>query len=110
MKTLLTASGPERHTVRVDGDEGSLVVDAYLQTIRLFSELPRYQVTGSLSAQEIRVPPGDPFEREVRHFLECIETQAEPITSGRLQRRNLELVLAAYASMSSGSVVSVAPL
>jgi predicted dehydrogenase len=107
MKTLVTASGPEEHTVRVDGDLGSLIVDAHRQTIHLFSELPHYQRPGAVSAREIRVPPDDPFEREVRHFLACIESGAEPITSGRTQRRNLELVLAAYGSMASGAPVAV---
>ena len=107
MKTVVTAGGPEEHRLRVDGDAGSLVVDGRQQTIQLFSELPPYQLPDSLVAHEIRVPPADAFEREVRHFLSCIEDKTEPITSGRLQRRNLELVLAAYASMASGAVVSV---
>ncbi|MGH2368497.1 MAG: Gfo/Idh/MocA family protein, partial [Chloroflexota bacterium] len=41
MKSLVTASGPEVHTLRVDGDLGSLSV-ADGTTIRLFSERPDY--------------------------------------------------------------------
>ena len=108
MKTLETAAGGEDHTVRVDGELGSLVVDGRRQNLRLFSEADEYRLTDGLAAHELRVASADPFEREVRHFVSCIQDSVEPITSGRSQRRNLELVLAAYASMASGAAVSVA--
>jgi len=107
MKTAVTATGEEEHLVRVDGELGSLLVDGRRSTIRLFSEHPGYQSSSAPPDQEIHVPSADPFEREARHFLNCIQAGLEPITSGRLQRRNLELVLAAYASMQSGVPVWV---
>jgi hypothetical protein len=35
----------------------------------------------------------DTFELEIAHFLDCLRTGQEPITSGRSQRRALEIVL-----------------
>jgi predicted dehydrogenase len=107
MKTPITAAGSEEHTVRVDGELGSLCVDAGRHVIRLFSEAPEYQLPHTTTAHELRVLDADPFEREVRHFLSCIQDKVEPITGGRSQRRTLELVLAAYASMDSGAAVVV---
>lgn len=108
MKELVTASGPEVHTLRVDGDLGSLTVrragDA-VKTIRLFSEREDYRLAGALAAHEIAVPEADTFAEEIGHFLECIRTGQEPITSGRTQRRPLAAVLAAYRSMETGQVV-----
>jgi predicted dehydrogenase len=104
MKSLTTAAGPEVHTLRVDGDLGSLsVADGH--TIRLFSERDDWLAGGRLVGHEIYVPPEDSFVLWVRHFVECVRTGAEPITSGRSQRRALAAVLAAYRSMETGEPV-----
>jgi predicted dehydrogenase len=101
MKSLVTAAGPEVHTLRIDGDLGALWVPDE-QTIRIFSERADYLVDGRGSERTISVPAADTFYLEIAHFLECIATGQEPLTSGRSQRRPLELVLAAYRSMESG--------
>jgi UDP-N-acetylglucosamine 3-dehydrogenase len=106
MKSLVTASGPEIHTLRIDGDLGSLSTNDG-QTIVLFSEREDFLPGGILKQHEINVPGGDTFILEVEHFLECIQTGEEPITSGRSQRRSLEIVLAAYQSMESGKPVTL---
>ena len=101
MKDLLTASGPERHTWRIDGDLGSMsVVDG--QTIVLYSEQARYRVDENPVQHQIHVPGQDAFDLEIAHFLHCVRTGDEPLTSGRSQRRPLEAVLAAYQSMEMG--------
>jgi predicted dehydrogenase len=51
---------------------------------------------------EILVAGANTFALEVEHFLESIRMGREPLTSGRAQRRALEVVLAAYQSMESG--------
>jgi predicted dehydrogenase len=108
MKSLITASGPEVHTVRIDGELGSLAVrDGH--TIRLFSERPEYLPGGVLTQHDLYVPETDTFEREIAHFLTCLRSGEEPRSSGRSQRRPLEIVLAAYASMESGAPVTLAP-
>jgi predicted dehydrogenase len=107
MKSLITASGPEVHTVRIDGDLGSLAVRNG-RTIHLFSERPEFLPGGALTQHDIYVPEADTFEREIEHFLACLHTGQEPLTSGRSQRRPLEIVLAAYASMESGAAVTLA--
>jgi predicted dehydrogenase len=106
MKSLTTASGPEVHALRVDGELGSLSVPDE-QTIRLFSERPEFLPGGALAQHDLHVPPADTFAREVAHFLACIETGQEPITSGRAQRHPLAAVMAAYRSMESGLPVGV---
>jgi len=107
-KSLVTAAGPEVHTLRVDGALGSLSVtrgEASVDTLRLFSEREEYRVGGAPAEQRVLVPASDSFAEEVGHFLECLRTGREPLTSGRTQRRPLEAVLAAYRSMESGAPV-----
>jgi predicted dehydrogenase len=106
MKSLVTASGPEVHTLRIDGDLGSMSVRDG-QTIHLFSERPDLLPGGELVQHDIHVPERDTFALEVEHFIQCVRTGVEPITSGRSQRRPLELVLAAYRSMETGQPVAV---
>lgn len=104
MKSLLTATGPEVHTLRIDGELGSLAVREG-RIIQLFSEREAYRLGGELAQHDIYVPPADTFALEVAHFIECVHTGAEPLTSGRSQRRPLEAVLAAYRSMERGGEV-----
>ena len=104
MKSLVTA-GPEVHTLRVDGALGSLSVTqgaSTVDTIRLFSERQAYRVGGAPAEQHILVLASDSFAVEIGHFLACVSTGREPLTSGRAQRRPLEAVLAAYRSMKTG--------
>lgn len=103
MKSLTTASGPEVHTLRIDGDLGSLSIEDG-QTIRLYSEEEEWQPKGALMQHEIYVRPADTFVLEIAHFLQCLRTGEEPLTSGRSQRRPLEAVLAAYRSMEMNGV------
>jgi predicted dehydrogenase len=106
MKSLITASGPEVHTLRIDGDLGSLAVhDGH--TIHLFSERPEFLLGDALAQHDIYVPEVNTFELEIAHFLSCVRTGEEPVTSGRSQRRPLEIVLAAYDSMASGMPVTL---
>ncbi|CAA9580169.1 MAG: Putative dehydrogenase [uncultured Thermomicrobiales bacterium] len=104
MKSLTTAAGPEIHTLRIDGDLGSLTVGAD-RRIRLFSERADYQPGGGLVAHEFHIPEADTFALEIEHFLAAIETGVEPLTSGRSQRAALACVLAAYRSMETGQPV-----
>jgi predicted dehydrogenase len=106
MKSLTTASGPEVHTLRIDGDLGSLSTSDG-QTITVFSEREDYLPGGQLREHRIHVPSQNSFQLQIAHFLESIRTDTEPITSGRSQRRALEIVLAAYRSMETGQPVRV---
>jgi predicted dehydrogenase len=108
MKSLVTAAGPEVHTIRIDGDLGSLSVRDG-RTIRLFSERADLLLGGALTQHEIHVPEADTFMLEIEHFLESVRTGQEPITSGQSQRRPLEIVLAAYRSMETGEPVRLTP-
>jgi predicted dehydrogenase len=108
MKSLMTAAGPEIHTLRIDGSLGSLWVEDG-HTIHLFSEREDYLLGQSLIGHKIYVPPQDTFVLEVEHLLACLQMGKEPITSGRRQRKPLAVVLAAYRSMETGQPVTVEP-
>ncbi len=85
-RDLFTAAGPERRYLRIDGELGSIEIDDdEPDRITVYSE------TGSHDPDHrvIRVEETDTFDREIRHFLECMETGAEPITSARSQRQPL---------------------
>ena len=103
MKSLTTASGSEVHTLRIDGDLGSLwVMDA--TTRCLYSELD--DLLGEAPTEHhIHVARQDTFTLLLSEFFHAILVDEEPITSGRSQRRALEVVLGAYRSMETGQRV-----
>ncbi len=104
MKSLTTAAGSEVHTLRIDGELGSIVVEDR-NIIRLFSERDDFRLGETLIQHQIYVPEKNTFLLEVEHFIQSVRTGTPPITSGRSQRRPLEIVLAAYQSMRSGQPV-----
>jgi predicted dehydrogenase len=94
--------------MRIDGELGSLSCNDG-RTLQLYSESPDFclgQEPGVQGGQplehRIHVPPQDTFLLEVQHFLRCLQTGEQPLTSGRSQRKPLAVVLAAYRSMESG--------
>jgi myo-inositol 2-dehydrogenase/D-chiro-inositol 1-dehydrogenase len=93
-----TAAGQEVHRLRVDGDEGSIEVTGP-DRIRIS--------TLQGPTREMKIPAEDTFRAEVREFLDCVQTRREPRTSAWSQRRNLELVEAAYASIATGHPVQL---
>lgn len=94
-----TSAGGELHRLRLDGAAGSILHDGG-GPITLFT------IDGnrreSAREQTISVEPVDTFRDEAEHFARCVATGEEPLTSGRSQRRALELVVEAHRSMSSG--------
>ncbi len=52
--------------------------------------------------EAIALPPADTFAAELAHFLDCLESGAEPITSGREERKPLAAVVATYESFRRG--------
>jgi predicted dehydrogenase len=101
MKSLATAEGSEVHTLRIDGDLGSLCVRDG-NGIYLFSEREDLRLGTAPTQHKIFVPGVNTFVLEVEHFLKSIRTGLEPLTSGRSQRRALEIVLAAHRSIVAG--------
>ena len=73
------------------------------------TELPQY--SGGLTRLDIpSYPYIDSVSAEVRHFLECIVSGAEPLTSGRDNLGTMAVVHALYAAAESKSVVNVSEL
>ena len=106
MKSLVTAAGPEIHTVRIDGELGSIEVNDQ-HIIQLYSENEEFWQGETLTQHDLYVPEQNTFELEVKHFLYCLCTGSVPLTDGRSMRRSLEIVLAAYHSMETGQPVQL---
>lgn len=58
--------------------------------------------------EEVTCPETDTFVAAWAHLLDCLDSGAEPLTSGRSQRAPLAAVLAAYASIERGERVELA--
>jgi predicted dehydrogenase len=89
--------------IAVYGSQGSMWV--HRDRIRLYNapDDGREEQTQTWTA-----PPGDTFLAEIAHFIECLDTGAEPMTSARDQRWPLLAVLATYASIQEGKRVYLA--
>jgi predicted dehydrogenase len=111
MKNALTASGTEEHTLRIEGEHGSIrAAGTNGGSIILFRDkIPEPLLSETARETEIIVPEVDTFGLEVEHFIACIRDGSEPITAGRLMRRPLELVLAAYESMHTNREIELPP-
>jgi predicted dehydrogenase len=111
MKNALTRSGVEEHTLRIEGENGSIrAAGTNGGRILLF----RDSVADPLLADapfetEMIIPEVDTFELETAHFVACVRDGREPITAARKMRRPLALVLAAYESMQTNREVEVPP-
>jgi UDP-N-acetylglucosamine 3-dehydrogenase len=99
--TPVTDDGGELHTLRIDGSMGTITYQGG-GVVRLFSSPQRAR--GSSIQETVDVGQNDTFQAEIAHFLHCVQHRQEPTTSGRSQRRPLELVLAAYQSMNGGGL------
>lgn len=70
------------------------------------TEVPEY--SGGLTKLEIPTYPYvDSVVAEVRHFLDCIQTGAEPITSGRDNLGTMAVIDAIYQAAETKTVVQV---
>lgn len=86
----------------VNGAEGSL----WFCGDRI--ELYREEEDGHPEAVNlIHVPQVDPFEAEMRHFLDCLDAGSVPITSGVEQRKPLAAVEATYMSLERGARIEL---
>ncbi len=110
MKNALTASGTEEHTLRIEGEGGSIrAAGTYGGTIKLFRDKVGDSILSALSSEsEIIIPEADTFELEVAHFIDCVRSAKEPVTSGKKMRPGLQLVLAAYQSMKEDREITLA--
>lgn len=96
----------EKHTLEIDGDDGSLEVDGG-NRITVYTRDRHLPWSTDPTGHRNEVERADSFRTDIEHFLQCIGTNEEPITSGRPQPRSLEIVLAAYESMESERVLSI---
>src|SRR5262249_1335649 len=80
MKSLTTAGGQEVHSLRVDGDLGSLAVSDG-RTIRLFSERPELLPGGVLAQHDLLVPPAATFSvaRAPAPAARHVQSRAPPL-------------------------------
>ena len=111
MKNALTASGTEEHTLRIEGESGSIrVAGTNGGRIVLFRDFAADPLLANAPCEtEMIIHEVDTFELEAAHFVACVRDGKEPITAGRRMRRPLALVLAAYESMRTNREVEVPP-
>ena len=111
IKNALTASGTEEHTLRIEGESGSIrAAGTNGGRIVLFREsIADHLLADAPCETEMIIPEADTFELEAAHFMACVRDGKEPITAGRKMRRPLALVLAAYESMRTNREVEVPP-
>jgi predicted dehydrogenase len=49
----------------------------------------------------------DPFAAQTTHFLDCLDGECDPRTSGLRERNTLAVVEAGYEAMETGGTVAV---
>lgn len=86
----------------INGAEGSLWFSG--DRIELYREAEDGHPEG---VNLIHVPQTDPFEAEMRHFLDCLDDSTTPITSGVEQRKPLAAVEATYMSLERGARIDL---
>jgi myo-inositol 2-dehydrogenase / D-chiro-inositol 1-dehydrogenase len=47
------------------------------------------------------------YPHELKHFIECVRTNKEPLVTGEMGRRVLEVIYAAYASAGQGKAIEL---
>jgi len=82
------------------------VINGSLGTITVFQEeIEIYGAeTGEDSCQRIKVPGNDAFIEEIKHFINCVQNDEEPITSGEEERKSLAVICAGYESLEKGGI------
>ncbi len=89
------------HKVRrltVTGTEGIAYVDYIKQKVKFFTEK---------GFELIKVERKEPLINELRHFIDCIRRDKQPIVGGREGRHALEVALSAVESYKSYKVVTI---
>jgi predicted dehydrogenase len=86
---------------KVIGDAGTVVWDYGIGLSLLAGSNPEWQ------AFPVTTEPNQMYLDEMRHFLECVRGEAEPLVDGATGRRVLEIALAAKRSVQEGRSVRV---
>jgi len=60
--------------------------------------------TGRDSCLRIKIAKNDAFLEETKHFINCVQTDKEPITSGEEERKSLAVICAGYKSLEKGGI------
>jgi UDP-N-acetyl-2-amino-2-deoxyglucuronate dehydrogenase len=104
-------------TIAIHGDRGSAVIEQEdVQQWTFTPELPEDQQVRARFAQKVGASGGasDPsaishvgHARQLRDFVEAIQTGRAPKVDGREGRRAVEVILAIYESQKTGRVVAV---
>lgn len=111
---MVTIYGSEGN-LYVDMGEGSTDVAGESEPVKALLAPPRTTIMNmELPAGALKIPVyvakvdseswvGGPF----RHFVQCIQSGEEPISSGRVVAKSMEVMFAAYESAKDNTVVSL---
>lgn len=91
-------------TMRVIGAEASLVWDAITDTVTRHDP---YSKSGRVLAVEPIAGSKDAYQRELSHFLDCVDSGNEPLTTVSQAACVIAVVDAARSSLLSGEFVEV---
>lgn len=89
---------------RVVGSDGVLIWDGINHSVRLFSAASK---TWSDLHKAESIDRNEMYEKELRHFLDCVAGRSMPIVSGEDSRRVLEIALAVKRSSQEQKVVAI---
>jgi predicted dehydrogenase len=106
MESFSVSDLRSQHAVEIRGSAGSLTMDTYGPRLMSLYSQKLNDLPGEARVNAA-VPEGNTFVAEMTHFVDCVESEQVPITSGAEERKPLEVVLAAYESMETGRRVEL---
>jgi predicted dehydrogenase len=80
----------------INGDLGTII--SVSDGIEIYSEI----LETENKFIKINLEENDTFLEEIKHFIECIEYEKDPITSGEEERKTLAVICAGYESLKNG--------
>ena len=81
----------------INGSKGTITV--YQDEIEIYGEK-----TGRDSCLRLKVEKNDTFLEEIKHFINCVQKDKEPVTSGEEERKSLAIICAGYESLEKGGI------
>lgn len=82
----------------LNGSSGTIT--AYMNEVEIYGG----KVGDTDTCIRMKVEEKDTFTEEIKHFINCVKSGENPITSGEEERKTLAVVCAGYESLSRGGI------
>jgi len=89
-------------TLKVVGEEGTIILDIGNNTLRIYSSQ-----NNRWGEEIITENRNEMYLKGIKHFIECIENDSEPFVGLKDAKRVLEIVLACKKSNINGKVIEI---